>query len=127
LKFSLDQISNLVDEEEDQILQVEGEFALIVETKKPFKLIRAFKKKDAEYEEMDIYTIARFIAKKLASYLNSKEFLTELLIDHSHPMELQELKERLEHPDATITPAKRCYSFMIGGKKGRPYEFTLVT
>ncbi len=126
MKFSLDQISNFVNEE-DQILQVEGEFALIVESKKPFKLIRAFKKKDTEYEEMNIHKIARFIAKKLASYLNSEEFLKELLIDHSHPMELQELKERLEHPDATIKPAKTCYSLLIGGKKGRPYEFTLVT
>ncbi|MBA7557270.1 hypothetical protein ES705_50016 [subsurface metagenome] len=125
-KFTLEQIQELV-KEEDEIMQVEGKFALIVECKKPFKLLKAFQKKDDKYVVIDIHKIARFIAKRLGSYLNSEEFLKELLIDHSHPCELMELKERLENPDAVIKPAKQCYSFLIGGKRGRPYEFTLVT
>jgi len=93
------------------ILDIEGRIQHIYTTK------------DAvEFREITLDIKA--MAKKLAEGLDPEAFLEEVL-ETTAPVELVEVKERLEHPQATVKSAKRCFSLMIGGKQGRPMELTL--
>ena len=85
-----------------------------------------FKKAGQRYVEIKLEEVLNLIVEKLAPHLDVKRFLKELLILHSSPQEIVELKERLEK-GAKITEAPLCYSLMIGGKRGRPYEFNIVS
>jgi hypothetical protein len=48
------------------------------------------------------------------------------LLIQSGPVEILELKERLEKSYAKIKDTPGCYSLLVGGKRGKPYEFVLI-
>jgi len=124
--FTLDAIKKAIDPETEFIC-VEGDLVAICETEEPCKLKAVFKKAGERYVKVDLPAMLELIVSKLAPHIDVKRFLTELITLHSSAEEVLELNERLEKGDVKISEEKRCYSLMVGGKRGRPYEFNLVS
>ena len=79
-------------------------------------------KNGSDFEEVSVDY--KGMAARLAQGLDVKQFLEEVLTTTS-PAEVLEIKERLEHPEASVVSKPRCFSLMIGGKVGQPMELTL--
>lgn len=123
--WTLKSIKQSVDPEKE-IVAIENDFVTVYENKPPHRMKMLFKKAGHRYVKFDIQKTMEFIVSKLAPHVDVKRFLKELLLLYSPPEEIEELKERLEKGYAKISQAKQCYSLMIGGKTGKPYEFNLV-
>lgn len=122
--WTLTQIRAIRDPDKETLV-VEDEYAYILGME-PLKLKVLFKKAGNRYVQINLPNVVETIVKKLAPHVDIKKFLEELILIHSPPEEIMELKERLEKGYVKITEAPRCYSLMIGGKRGRPLEFNLV-
>jgi len=127
--FLLSAIRKAIDPNKEALLVVE-DFVIIYsidrEAQELKKTKMLFKKAGHRYVQIDLEKTVTMIAEKLAPHFDPKRFLKELIMMHSDPEEIMELKERLEGKAAKITAAPLCYSLMIGGKPGKPYEFNLV-
>jgi len=121
--WTLRTIKDAIDPEKEVAI-VDKEFIAVknIETN---KLTMMFKKAGLRYVQVDLSETIGFIVEKLAPYLDVKKFLTELITVTSPPEEIMELKDRLKKAPK-ISEAPRCLALMIGGKRGRPYEFILV-
>ena len=121
--WTLRTIKAAVDPEKEVVI-VDKEFIAVknIETN---KLTMMFKKAGHRYVRVDLTKTIGFIVEKLAPHIDVKKFLTELIIVTSPPEEIMELRDRLERKPK-ISEAPRCLALMIGGKRGRPYEFILV-
>ena len=123
--WTLENIRKISDPEKEAVIMDENlVFVLETETNK-LKMI--FKKAGQRYVQIDITKTIETIVNKLAPHVDVKKLLTEMLLIQSGPMEIMELKERLEKGYAKVKDTPGCYSIMVGGKRGRPYEFVLVT
>jgi len=123
--YMLDQIRDSVDYEK-QGLQIEEKYVYVHDVNEPYRILKLFQKAGHRYVEVDLQEAINFIAAKLAEHISMEDFLKELIRGHSHPEEIIELQERLSKNYAKVTPVKQCYSLLVGGKRGRPYEFTLI-
>jgi len=123
--WTLTQIRESINEEKEVII-AEDELVSVMEKEEPHRLKMLFKKAGNRYVPIEITFIIEKIVNKLAPHVDVKRFLKELLVLYSAPEEILELSERLEKGYVKVSEAKRCYSIMIGGKPGRPYEFNLV-
>jgi len=121
--WTLRTIKDATDPDKDVVI-VDKEFVAVknIETN---KLTMLFKKAGHRYVCIDLPKTIGFIAEKLAPHVDVKKFLTELITVTSPPQEIMELKDRLEGVPK-ISEAPRCLALMIGGKRGRPYEFIIV-
>ena len=123
--WTLSAIRESIDPEEEIVIIIE-DYVRIDSIEPPHKLKMLFKKAGQRYVEMNITEIVKFIAEKLAPHIDVEQFLTEHIRAYSSAEEIVELKGRLEKRYAKISDKPMCYSLMIGGKRGRPYEFNLV-
>lgn len=127
--YTLKQIRKAMDPEKD-VIMIEEKYVYIFDIMQDGedsrKLKMLFKKAGKRYVDININELIPRLAKKLAPHVNVETFLKERMEHHSTATEIMELKERLEKPQTKITEAPRCYSLMIGGKRGRPFEFNLV-
>ena len=90
------------------------------------KIAKIFMKiSEDEFVEVNMEEIASKIAEHLAPYINVKEYLKEFVLSVVPAPEAMEVLERLEK-GGKVTPTKGCFSLMIGGKRGRPFEFVLA-
>lgn len=122
--YLLSQIKERIDPEKDYLV-IDGDYVIICDTEPPNRIKMLFKKAKERYVQIDLEETLNFITRKLAPKVDVKRFLKELILLHSSPEEIEELKTRLQKAPK-ITAAPRCYSLMIAGKRGRPYEFNLV-
>jgi len=81
-----------------------------------------FKYSEGSFKEVKLDI--KGMAQKLRAGFETQDFLEEVL-ETTAPATLLEVNDRLEHPEAKVTSAPRCFSLMIGGKRGRPLELTL--
>lgn len=72
----------------------------------------------------EIHLDIKNMAERLREGFEAQPFLEEVL-ETTAPADLLDISERLEHPEATVKSAPRCFSLMIGGKRGRPLELLL--
>ncbi len=54
-------------------------------------------------------------------------FLVKAALKEAPPMQLIDIKERLEHPEASVKTKPGCVSLAIGGKRGMPIVLVLRT
>lgn len=123
-KITLQKIRDSIDPEKE-VLLIEGEYVVILDAEEPNKLKALFQKAGYQYVQIDLAKTVKFIAKKLAPHVDVEKFLQERLLLYSDAEEISELQKRLKGY-AKVTEAPRCYSLMVGGKRGKPYEFNLV-
>ena len=122
--WTLENIRKSSDPEKEAVIMDE-DLVFILETETS-KLKMLFKKAGHRYVQIDIPKTIETIVNKLAPHVDVKKLLTEMLLIQSGPMEIMELKERLEKGYAKVKDVPGCYSIMVGGKRGRPYEFVLI-
>jgi len=122
--WTLESIRKVSDPEKEAVVMDE-DLVFVMETETN-KLKMLFKKAGHRYVQIDVTKTVETIVNKLAPHVDIKKFLTEMLLIQSGPVEIMELKERLEKGYAKVKDAPGCYSIMIGGKRGRPYEFVLI-
>ena len=122
--WTLESIRKVSDPEKEAVVMDE-DLVFVMETETN-KLKMLFKKAGQRYVQIDVTKTIETIVNKLAPHVDIKKFLTEMLLIQSGPVEIMELKERLEKGYAKVKDAPGCYSIMIGGKRGRPYEFVLI-
>lgn len=120
----MNQIANALDPEKE-IFVVLGDYLIVMDLTAPKRMKLLFQRAGTKFVYIDVPELLKFLVKRLAPHINIEDFLTELIALHSSAEEIIELKERLEK-GAKVTPAPRCYSLMVAGKRGRPYEFNLV-
>ena len=112
--------------EKDQYPVIDKEAKLVTvinsedQTKRIYRIVREY---PLELEEIEIDLDK--MASQLAEHFDSKMLMDEVL-RKTDTDQLLELKERLETPDASIKSKKGCFSLLIGGKRGRPVELTLI-
>jgi len=123
--WTLRAIKESIDPEKENIT-IEGEYVVVTSNEEPFKLKAIFKKAGYRYAQFDLQEAVKMIVSKLAPQVDVKKFLEELILLHSSVEEIIDLRERLEKGYVKVKEAERCYSLMVGGKRGRPYEFNLV-
>jgi len=126
--WTLQAIRASIDSENEAVI-LDGDYALIVSKEGTANKIKGLFKKagrQRRYVEIDLVQIVEFIVNKLAPHVDIKEFLKELVLLHSSHEEILELKERLKKGYVSVKGDNQCYSLMVGGKRGRPYEFNLV-
>lgn len=123
--WTLQAIKNSMNPEEEALL-IEDDLIYIMDIEKPHRLKMIFKKAGKRYVSIDLAKTLENVINKLAPHVDVKKLLMEIILLQSPPQEVLELKERLEKGYAKVTEAKLCYSLMIGGKRGKPYEFNLV-
>lgn len=111
---------------EKEALIIDGDTVMIV-NRNTSRLLKLFVKAGHRYAQVDLIECVKFIAEKLKDKVNVQKFLEELIALHSSPEEILELHERLQKPGASVKGSPQCYSIMVGGKPGRPYEFVLVS
>ena len=122
--WTLENIRKASDPEKEAVVMDESlVFILNTETN---KLKMLFKKAGQRYVQIDIAKTIETIVNKLAPHVDVKTLLTEMLLIKSGPVEILELKERLEKGYAKVKDVPGCYSLMVGGKRGKPYEFVLI-
>lgn len=61
------------------------------------------------------------LAERLAPGLDKVALIMDVLVSAA-PEEILEVQERLEHPEASVKGGPGCFSILIGGKPGRPFE-----
>jgi len=122
--WTLESIRKVSDPEKEAVIMDE-DLVFILETETN-KLKMLFKKAGNRYVQIDITKTIKTIVNKLAPHVDVKQLLTEMLLIQSGPVEILELKERLEKAYPKVKDAPGCYSLMIGGKRGRPYEFVMI-
>ena len=122
--WTLENIRKASDSEKESVI-MDGDLVFVLETETN-KLKMIFKKAGQRYVQIDITKTIETIVNKLAPHVDVKKLLTEMLLIQSGPMEIMELKERLEKGYAKVKDTPGCYSIMVGGKRGRPYEFVLI-
>jgi len=123
--WTLQAIRDSIDPKKEVVV-LDNDYAIIMELEEPNKYKMIFKKAGHKYVQIDLEKIVGFITNKLAPHIDIKTFLKEMLLLHSSHEEIMELRERLEKGYVSVKSEKRCYSLMVGGKRGRPYEFNLV-
>ena len=126
--WTLTAIKEILDPKKEVIIMYEDFIVLseVDESGEVQKMKMLFKKAGHRYVQVDLEKILNLIVEKLAPHVDVKQFLKELIKLHSAPEEILELNKRLEKSYVKISGTKGCYSLMIGGKKGKPYEFNLV-
>ena len=123
--WTLENIRKSSDPEKEAVVMDESlVFILNTETN---KLKMLFKKAGQRYVQIDLSKTIETIVNKLAPHIDVKKLLAEMLLIQSGPMEIMELKERLEKGYAKVKDTPGCYSIMVGGKRGKPYEFVLIS
>jgi len=122
--FLFSQIKRLIDPAKESLI-VDEDYVYIMDPKTN-RLLKLFVKAGHRYTQVDLQKTIGFIAEKLKDTVDAKRFLEELMFLHSSPAEILELHERILK-GASVKDKPGCYSLMIGGKKGRPYEFVLVS
>ena len=122
--WTLENIRKASDPEKEAVV-MEEDLVFVLETETN-KLKMLFKKAGQRYVQIDVTKTIETIANKLAPHVDIKKLLTEMLLIKSGPVEIMELKERLEKSYAKIKDTPGCYSLTVGGKRGKPYEFILI-
>ena len=122
--WTLRTIKETIDPEKEIVIVIE-DYVRVDDIEPPHRLKMLFKKAGQRYVEVNFTEIVKFIAEKLAPHMDVEQFLTEHIKAFSSAEEIMELKERLEKP-AKVSAKPLCYSLMVGGKRGKPYEFNLV-
>ena len=132
-KYTIEQIREQLDDGKD-VLIVDKELVTILDivgdhgTHGHQRIKAIFKKKgNYYYVKVDLNKTIKKIIKRIKPHVNLETFLKELILLRSSPEEIIELEERLEKPETSIRDAPRCYALMIGGKRGRPLEFVLIS
>ena len=123
--WTLRTIKESTDPEKEIVIVIE-DYVRIDDIKPPHRLKMLFKKAGNRYVGINIAETIRFIADKLKPHVDVGRFLAEHIRAYSSAEEIIELKERLEKGPVKVSGKPLCYSLMIGGKRGRPYEFNLV-
>lgn len=123
--WTLQTIKESIDPEKEIVIVVE-DYVRIDDIEPPHRLKMLFKKAGNRYVEINISETIRFIADKLKPHVDVSQFLVEHIRAFSSAEEIMELKERLEKGPVKVSGKPLCYSLMVGGKRGRPYEFNLV-
>ena len=123
--WTVENIRKASDPEKESVI-MDGDLVFVLETETN-KLKMLFKKAGHRYVQIDVTKTIKSIVNKLAPHVDVKKLLTEMLLIQSGPVEIMELKERLEKGYAKVKDAPGCYSIMVGGKRGRPYEFVMIT
>lgn len=122
--YTLTTIRQRIDPEKE-IVVADGDLVYILDDETA-RLKMIFKKAGHRYVEINFQETIAKIAEKLAPHVQVETFLKELIACTTSPQEILELKERLAKGEVKISSENRCYSLLIGGKRGRPMEFTLV-
>lgn len=52
-------------------------------------------------------------------------YLVKVALQEAPPKQLLDIKQRLEHPEASVKTKPGCVSLAIGGKRGTPIELVL--
>lgn len=90
------------------------------------RLEKVWKKSNGDYVELNLKEIVDNIASYLKDFVDVKALLKEILETDTSPREIIEVAERIEKKPTVKSAPGKCYSLMIGGKKGRPHEFALL-
>ena len=123
--WTLRTIKESIDPEKEIVIVVE-DYVRIDDIKPPHRLKMLFKKADDKYVEINLAKTIKFIADKLEPHVDVGQFLEEHIRAYSSTDEIIELEKRLEKGHVKVSGKPLCYSIMIGGKRGAPYEFNLV-
>ena len=122
--WTIENIRKASDPEKESVI-MDGDLVFVLETETN-KLKMLFKKAGHRYVQIDVTKTIKSIVNKLAPHVDVKQLLTEMLLIQSGPVEIMELKERLEKGHAKVKDTPGCYSLTVGGKRGKPYEFVMI-
>jgi hypothetical protein len=84
-----------------------------------------YNKEEEQLTRMDIEEKIKLIVDKIKDKVNIEQLLVDRFHD-SDPEELQEMFERVVLNQGAVKDKEGCYKLMVGGKKGKPYEFTIL-